>query len=253
MSGAIAIILARAGSRGLAGKNWALVAGRPCVAWTIDDARRAARIERVLVSTDAPEVARCAREMGVGVIARPPELASAFASVDDAARHALRQIAGSEGDGARDATPIVILYANVPVRPPGLIDRAIGLLVESGCDSVQSYALVGKHHPWWTARVGEGGRVAPWDGDVLNHGVYRRQDLPPAFVPDGGVLCVTRRALELRVDGVPAGPHAFLGRDHRGVVSEEGEVGDIDTRIDLLVADAMLRERDPVLIAGFGG
>lgn len=254
MSGAIAIILARAGSRGLAGKNWTSVAGRPCVAWTIDDALAAARVGRVVVSTDAPEVARCAREMGVGVVPRPQELASAGASVDDAARHALRRVEADHGGAgaAREGTPIVILYANVPLRPRGLIDRAIGLLVESGCDSVQSYAPVGKHHPWWTARVGERGIVSPWEGDVLNHGVHRRQDLPSAHVPDGGVLCVTRRALNLRVDGAPPGPHAFLGRDHRGIVSGEGEVVDIDTRVDLLVADALLRERLASASAGSG-
>jgi CMP-N-acetylneuraminic acid synthetase len=108
---------------------------------------------------------------------------------------------------------------------------------------VQSYSPVGKHHPWWTARVSEDGSVAPWEGEVLNHGVFRRQDLPGAHVPDGGVLAVTRRALFLDVPGVEPGPHAFFGRDRRGVLTGEGEVVDIDSRIDLLVADALLRER----------
>jgi len=87
------------------------------------------------------------------------------------------------------------------------------------------------------------GSVRPWEGDTLNHGVHRRQDLPPAYIPDGGVLCVTKRALELRIEGVEAGPHAFLGCDRRGIVTGEGEVVDIDSRVDLLVADALLSER----------
>lgn len=243
MSGipAIAIVLARAASKGLAGKNWAIVGGRACVAWTLEDAMCARTVGLVTVSTDAPEVARVARDMGVGVVDRPQELASDVASVDGAARHAVERVASD----MPDETPIVILYANVPVRPAGLIDRAVELLQSTRCDSVQSYSPVGKHHPWWTARVdvGDGG-VRAWEGEVLNHGVHRRQDLPAAYIPDGGVLCVTKRTLELRVEGVEAGVHAFLGRDWRGVVTGEGEVVDIDSRVDLLVADVLLRERE---------
>jgi N-acylneuraminate cytidylyltransferase len=139
------------------------------------------------------------------------------------------------------SSPIVILYANVPVRPRDLIDRAVALLNSSGCDSVQSYQPVGKHHPWWTARLDGGGRVGPWEGDVLNHGVFRRQDLPPAFIPDGGIIALTKRALFCEIPGVAPGPHAFFGHDRRGVINPEGSVVDIDAPTDLLVADAILR------------
>ncbi|MDX2016300.1 MAG: N-acetylneuraminate synthase family protein [Planctomycetota bacterium] len=242
--GAIAIILARGGSKGVRGKNRREVAGRPCVEWTLDAALNAQSVARVLVSTDDDEVARIARDRGAMVVARPEHLATDTARVDDAARHALRLALGfARGADVPDSTPVVILYANVPVRPAGLIDRAVALLRETGADSVQSYERVGKHHPWWTARVGSDGAVTPWEGDVLNHGVFRRQDLPPAFVPDGGVLVVTRRALELRVPGAGEGPHAFFGIDRRGIVNEAGSVVDIDAPIDLHVADAVLRER----------
>ncbi len=236
--GAIAIILARAGSKGVPGKNAALVAGRPCIAWTIDAARAARGVEKVVVSTDGAALAAIARGLECDVIQRPAELASDTARVDDAARHAV-QVSCAPADDR----PIVILYANVPVRPDGLIDRAIDLLLGSGCDSVQSYALVGKHHPWWTARLDGVGRVSPWEGSVLNHGVFRRQDLPAAYVPDGGIIALTRRALFGRIPGVTPGPHAFFGADRRGVENPEGSVVDIDSPIDLVVADALLRQR----------
>jgi hypothetical protein len=38
-----------------------------------------------------------------------------------------------------------------------------------------------------------------------------------------------------------AGPHEFFGRDRRGVQNPEGAVVDIDSEVDLLVADAVLR------------
>lgn len=234
----LAVILARRGSKGVPHKNRALVAGRPCAAWTIDDARAAARISRVALSTDDPELQTLAVEAGIDVVVRPPALAGDTTTVDEAARHALAALPGPE------PAAMVILYANVPLRPAGLIDRAVTHLFTGGFDSVQSYAPVGKHHPWWTARLDPvNGEVRPWEGDILNHGVYRRQDLPPAYVPDGGVLVVTPGALHSEVPGVPAGPHAFLGAARGGITTREGEVVDIDSPVDLLVADALLRER----------
>lgn len=237
---ALALILARAGSKGAPGKNWRPIAGRPCVSWTIDAAQNAMRsgaVARVAISTDGAELQRIGLDAGLDVIARPPALATDTATVDDAARHALTAL----NDHSLDA--VVILYANVPVRPPGLIERCMELLDSSGADSVQSYQPVGKYHPWWTAVVSapeQGGRVRPWQGDILNHGVYRRQDLPPAHIPDGAALVVTRRALMLELPGVTPGPHAFFGLDRRGVLNPEGSVIDIDTEADFARAEAAL-------------
>lgn len=194
-------------------------------------------MDRIALSTDGGELLRIGVEAGIDVVTRPPELATDTATIDDAARHAVTTLNDERAD------PIVILYANIPVRPTGLIERAIALLAETGADSVQSYQPVGKNHPWWTAVVGERGEVRPWQGEILNHGVYRRQDLPPAHIPDGGVLVVQRAALFLETPGVPAGPHAFLGLDRRGIVNPEGSVIDIDSEIDLLIADAVLSRR----------
>lgn len=237
---AAVIVLGRAGSKGVPGKNTAPVAGRPCAAWTIEHAQRAACVGAVAVSSDSEALLDLAVSMGAEAIRRPAQLASDHATVDAAARHAASVLLES-GRIASEA-PIVILYANVPVRPRDLTDRAVGMLTATGCDSVQSYAPVGKHHPWWTARLDAAtGTVGPWEGEVLNHGVFRRQDLPPAFIPDGGIIALTRRALMLEIPGAAPGPHAFFGVDRRGVTNPEGAVIDIDAPTDLLVADAVLR------------
>lgn len=247
---ALALILARAGSKGLPGKNLRPVAGRPCIAWTFDHAlaaRHRGTIDRVALTSDSDEMLRLAVESGIDAVARPPELASDSATVDDAARHAVESIERESPDAKRyDA--VVILYGNVPVRPDRLIDRSLDLLRNHGADSVQSYAPVGKNHPWWTAVVEDDGRVRAFDHGELNHGVHRRQDLPPAHIPDGGIIAVTRRALFRMIAGVPPGPHAFLGADRRGIINVAGAVIDIDSQIDLLVADAILREQAGLLL-----
>jgi len=236
---ATAIVLARAGSKGLPGKNVREIAGKACIAWTIEQALASSRIGRVVVSSDEARALEIARALGARTHERSAEAASDGATVDEAAREALRAIDDEPASGG----PVVLLYGNVPVRPDDLIDRAAALLAETGCDSVQSYCDVGKCHPWWQVRVGGDGRVAPWEGEELFGGVYRRQDLPPAFVPDGGVIALTRAALFGRVAGATPGPHAFLGVDRRGVTTKPGEVVDIDTPIDLRVAEAVLSSR----------
>ena len=233
----VAVVVARAGSKGVPGKNTAAVAGRPCVAWSIGHALEARGVDRVVVSSDSDEVLRIAAAEGVLAHRRSDALASDVARVDDALREAVAWFEVGQGPVAA----VVLLYGNVPVRPAGLIDRVVGLWRETRCDSVQSYAPVGKYHPWWQVRLDEHGVARPWEGERLFNGVYRRQELPASFVPDGGVVVVSRAALFHEIDGLdPAHPHSFLGRDHRGVQNEEGAVVDIDSPADLMVAEAAL-------------
>lgn len=238
--GTLAVILGRAGSKGLPGKNAMQIGGRPAVAWSIDAARHAHLVNALVVSTDCSSVKRTATTMGAVVIDRPKELAHDNATVDDAVRNAVLQY---EASNVTQVQSVVILYASVPVRPAGLIDRAITTLQETQADSVQSYAPVGKQHPWWTVRISDGaGIVSAFDGGSLNHDTYRRQDLPAAYIPDGGVIAVTREALMLEINEAPEGPHQFLGCDIRGIRTEQGEVVDIDSTIDAQVASAILSE-----------
>ena len=229
---AIAVIIGRSGSKGLPSKNSRIVAGRPMICHAIGHALAARHVKRVVVSTDGEEIAQAARSTGVEVLMRPPLLANDTASVDGAVRHAIESLCTPE-------RTVVILYANVPVRPAGLIDRAIEHLVSTGADSVQSYEEVGKKHPWWMSRLDESGRITPWH----RNDVYRRQDLPEVWFPDGGVIALTRESL---FDVDPESPHSFLGRDRRGIRNGPGEVIDVDDEIDLMVAEAILTRQQAV-------
>ena len=52
--GVLAVVIGRAGSKGLPGKNTRLVAGRPMICYTIEHATQAECVTRVVVSTDGP-------------------------------------------------------------------------------------------------------------------------------------------------------------------------------------------------------
>ena len=76
MSGYLAVVPARGGSKGLPNKNIRLVQGLSLVARAVMLARAARSIERVIVSTDSPAIAEAALVAGGEVpFLRPPELA----------------------------------------------------------------------------------------------------------------------------------------------------------------------------------
>ena len=228
--GVLGVILARAGSKGLPNKNALPIAGKPMLAWTIEHALQSTRIDRVIVTTDGDELAGIAQRMGVEVVQRPAELSHDTATVDAAARHAVNQIVDMH-------QTVCLLYGNIPVRPADLADRAIDKLIETNADSVQSVCPVGKNHPYWMKTVNaETGEL----GMYTDNNIYRRQDLPPVYMLDGGVIALTRTTLFRVIEGEP---HAFLGTDRRAIVTEPGEVIDVDTEADFQVAEAALLAR----------
>ena len=226
--GVLAVVIGRAGSKGIPGKNTLLVAGRPMIHYSIEHAKQAKCVTRVVVSTDGDKIAAAAESMDVEVVRRPPELANDTATVSAAVRHAVEALGTTE-------PIIVVLYANVPVRPANLIDDAVDLLTQTGADSVQSYSDVGKHHPYWMSTLDEDQRVKPF----IENQVDRRQDLPKLLSLDGGVIAV-KAACVLNSDDI--NPHAFLGTDRRGIETPPGSVIDVDDAIDLAVAEAVLTQ-----------
>ena len=231
--GVLAVVIGRAGSKGLPGKNTRLVAGRPMICHSIEHAMQAECVSRVVVSTDGDEIAAAAESIPIGpigieVVRRPPELASDTATVGAAVRHTVEALGATE-------PIIVVLYANVPVRPADLIDRAVGLLVQTGADSVQSYSDVGKHHPYWMCALDGDHRIEQF----VKNTVDRRQDLPKLLSLNGGVIAVKTACVRNADD---SNPHGFLGTDRRGFETPPGSVIDVDDAIDLAVAEAVLTQ-----------
>ena len=230
----LTVILARAGSRGLKDKHLLPLLGRPVIAYTFDHARPLKERGPVVVSSDCPEVRQLGEAAGFYSLERPRRLAGDDASVQDVMLHAM--------DAVEEATPfradaLLVLYGNVPVRGTDVIDRALDILAETGCDSVRSFCPVGKWHPAWMARLVED-RV-----ETLQPGasIHRRQDLETLYLHDGAVVAVSRKSM-LRGKRTPSDPHAFFGVDRRAIRTEVGETVEIDALRDLYWAEAALRE-----------
>ncbi|NLX12813.1 MAG: acylneuraminate cytidylyltransferase family protein [Phycisphaerales bacterium] len=227
----LAVILARAGSKGLADKCVLPLCGRPVLAYTIGHAQQSRYVDDIVLTTDSVPAAALGRAAGVIVIDRPANLAGDTARVDEAVRHA---VGCYEGRIASLVDAVVILYGNVPVRADGVIDRCVDLLAATGCDSVRTVAPVTKQHPDWVHRLDEDRMV-----QYRPNSIHRRQDLEPLYYHDGAVVAVSRAALFAAEHS--ADPHAFFGQDRRAVVQRPEDSVDIDNLIDLYLAEAIIR------------
>jgi CMP-N,N'-diacetyllegionaminic acid synthase len=194
----VAVIPARAGSRELPGKHLRLLGGVPLIVHTIRAALGASRIDRVIVSTDSPAIARVARAAGAEVpFERPAELAGDTTPTLPVIQHAVDWL---ERHGATIAI-VVTLQATSPLRGASEINAAVALLDLPTVRSAVTVTQIGLP----TSAVG-----ALVDGRfrVLQVGLsdVRRQAAPAAVRLTGAVYVTSRDLLaEGRlVDDVPA-------------------------------------------------
>ena len=181
-----AIIPARGGSKGVPRKNIRLVGGHPLIAYSIVVARRCHNIDRVIVSTDSPEIADIARAYGAEApFLRPPELAQDTSADMDFIRHALDWF--QQHDHAEPAM-LVHLRPTTPLREGALIDSAIDLIAgRDEATSLRSAHQVAEP-PEKMFRVEDGFLTGLFPDDPRpDYHNLPRQAFPPAYHPNGYV------------------------------------------------------------------
>ncbi|NTW75189.1 MAG: acylneuraminate cytidylyltransferase family protein [Chlorobiaceae bacterium] len=182
----IAIIPARGGSKGLVNKNIHPVAGLPLLAWTVLQARDAALVDRVFVTTNDASIAAVARQFGAEVIDRPEEISGDKATSESALLHALDLIGREHG---LEPDAVVFLQATSPLRMPGDIDRAIEAFTREGADSLISVTRADDLTIW--ERRDEGWNSVNFD--YRNRGM--RQDRPAQYIENGSIYIFTPEVL----------------------------------------------------------
>lgn len=218
----LALILARAGSKRLPGKNGLMLGSKPLIRWSLDVAREVPAIGEILVSTDDEEVAALCRDAGALVPwLRPAELATDTSSSLDAVFHALDWYERERGavDG------VLLLQPTSPFRTVESVNAGIDLFVKSGGKSVIGVSP-SPAHPMWTFRI-EQERLVPFVGEGGLR--MRSQDLAPAFVVNGSFYLATPASLHRN--------KSFFGEESLPLLIESPEEAlDIDTPWDFQIA-----------------
>ena len=128
MRNILALIPARAGSKGVPNKNVKNIGGHPLMEWSIKACQKSKLIDRVIVSTDSQEYANLAISFGAEAPFLRPEAISGDQSTDlDFVNHALNWLAHHRAEPEY----IVHIRPTTPFRDPALIDEAIELFLEN--------------------------------------------------------------------------------------------------------------------------
>lgn len=183
----LGVVTARAGSKGIPGKNTKRLAGKPLIAYTIESALASGAFDRLILSTDDEEAAQIARALGCEV----PFMRPAALSADDTPhlpvmQHALAWMRHQEG---YQPDWVMILMPTSPLRQPRHIVEAIALAQSSGADSVVSVDEMPAHyHPMRALTIDGHGWARLMVGDrPVKERPVRRQDMPKAWVFNGAI------------------------------------------------------------------
>jgi CMP-N-acetylneuraminic acid synthetase len=225
---AIAIIPARGGSKGIPGKNKALVGGISLIEHAIRTAREVPVISRIVVSSDDQEILAIARQNNVEAINRPSSLAEDDSPIELAIEHALIE---SARDGQLPET-LVLLQPTSPLRDAHLLSEALNKFETDGAIGSVFGVVPVEHHPAKTLRI-DGEFVIPFTS-VADLSAPR-QSLPRVVRQSGSLYIVsTQNFLASRT---------LFAQPTRWVEVDAKEAIDIDNSADLLAANQAIQNQ----------
>jgi N-acylneuraminate cytidylyltransferase len=182
----LAVIAARAGSKGIPNKNLTDLCGKPLVAWTVVQACAANGVDLVAVSSDSEAVLAVAEQHGAVGVKRPAEIAGDTAPSESAWHHALDALDRQHGPFQR----VVTLQATSPVREAADVDGALDLYERENFDSVVSVCEIEDFFNW---RLGPDGC-----GESVNYDYHtrlRRQEIERRYLENGSIYVFPPRVL----------------------------------------------------------
>ena len=226
----VAVIPARAGSRGVSRKNTRVLAGKPLIAHTIEAAVGSRFVERIIVSTDCSQIADIARRYGAETpFMRPSYLAQDDALLLDVIRHSARWL---ERNHSTPPTHIVTLPPICPLISSADIEGAVQVTIQTGAPAVVTVSEL-EEHPFQAQRMNKAGVLESFMRVDLQS--LRRQDYPPAYSLNGAASVNQIDTILRDRTLLPPGTQGFVMPQSRSL--------SIRTLWDLHLAELLLRER----------
>ncbi len=230
----LAVVQARGGSKGLPRKNLRPLDGHPLIAYSIASGLAASSVTRVLLSTDDEEIAAVGRLYGAATpFMRPSELAKDDTPDLPVFQHALTWLL--EHENYRPDV-VVQLRPTTPLRPKGMIDKAVAILGENpGTDSVRG-VVVPKQTPYKMWRAGPNGTIVPLlQTEFAEPYNMPRQKLPAAYWQTGHIDAIS--ASIILAQGT------LTGKRVKPLLIDSDFCVDIDTAADFELAEEIIKKK----------
>ena len=192
MSLTVALIPARAGSKGVPNKNIRMLGGCPLIGWSIAACKLAGSINRTIVSTDSEEYAQIARGLGAEVpFLRPAEISGDSSTDYEFIKHALDWLERNVGE----PDYIVHIRPTSPFRAPEMIDLAVKSFLEKPDATALRSVHPMSESAYKTFEIAHGGqlkRVAS-NSTELDPANNARQEFPTTYFANGYVDVLSTR------------------------------------------------------------
>jgi len=238
----ICTICARAGSKGVRGKNLRLLSGLPLLAHSVRQAVASGLFDVIAVSSDSQEILQVAKEYGASLLVnRPDEMATDAAAKLPVIRHC---VAEAERMLGVTFDTCIDLDATSPLRDVEDIRSVVQMLEISGVSNVIT-AMPARRSPYFNmVELGENGAVRL--AKQTSSPVVRRQDAPACFDMNASIYAWTREVLM-------TAPGIFNHDTRLHEMPEERSI-DIDSEIDFMLVELLMSRRahknDPAVVGG---
>lgn len=146
-----ALMIGRAGSVGLPGKNIKKILGKRLFEYPLIAAKKSKFVSKIFVSTDCPVITNGSKKYGSIIINRPKKLTSKKALGEDVYQHGYFQIKKILELDTQDIEFLVLLMANAPTINAQLIDKGISILRKN--NSFDSAVTVSAYNMWSPLRA----------------------------------------------------------------------------------------------------
>jgi CMP-N,N'-diacetyllegionaminic acid synthase len=214
----LGIIPARGGSKGVPRKNIRELAGKPLIAWTIEEGNKSKYIDRLILSSDDEEIMEIARQWGCDVpFVRPGELAKDDTPGIEPVLHALNTL-------TERYHFVVVLQPTSPLRCVNDIDHCLKLCVDTNSPSCVSITESDKS-PYWMYTLEEKGFLRAFLKGKDKY--FRRQDFPKVvYVAETDWIKKNKK---------------LVSSETIGYIMPKSRSFDIDTEIDFQICRIFLK------------
>lgn len=226
--GMIAIIPARGGSTRIPRKNIIDFMGKPLIAWTIEAAIKTGLFDKIIISTEDPEIAEISKEWGAEV---PFLRQTAYDNHSHVAEATLVTLLQIEENLNTTYKTVVQLFAVCPLRDEKHIVDAVRYYQENNIDFLLSSYEFNWMNPWWACKLNEKNIPERLFPDAWPEARVRSQDLPKLFAPTGAIWIADACAFK-KCKTFYGPEHVFWPMDWKCAV-------DIDNYEDLEVAKVL--------------
>ncbi len=228
----IAIIPARGNSKRVKRKNLRILAGKPLIAYTIQQALLSNRITKTVVSTEDDEIAEVSRQYGAEVVIRPVELVQDITPTLPVMQHVLRNIEGFDY--------AILLQPTSPFRTVEDIDKALKILRDTGADSVASVCEL-DYLSLWMLKIDNEKRIKFCIEEEFISRVASRK--PCSYLESPKLYRVNAAIYATKVSVLMQLKDFVIGKDTRAYTMSKERSLDIDDEFDFKIAEAIMKER----------